>query len=71
MGNAATKLTPEGMMWDGNHLIERGLGTWHPVYDEDGRVKGAVRVPYPCVVPEVTYEEKVSIRRARNVNRRR
>lgn len=58
-------------MWDGNHLIERGLGTWHIHYNEDGSVKGAFKVPYPCVVPELTYEQEQAIKARKRRKRRR
>jgi hypothetical protein len=72
MGKAATKpkAAPEGMMWDGKHLIEKGLGTWHIHYNEDGSVKGAIFCSYPVVVPELTHEQEQAIK-ARKRKRRR
>jgi hypothetical protein len=67
----AAKTPPEGYVYDGEHLVEEGLGTWHPVYDEDMRVKGAIFMPYPLPHIEPTGEEIVKTRRARRRNRRR
>jgi len=40
------------MMWDGEHLIEKGLGTYVPAFDVEGRAKGAYFIPYPTQCPK-------------------
>jgi hypothetical protein len=51
--------------------MEEGLGTWHPWFDEEGRIIRAVFVPYPCVVPEPTMAEAEAMRAAQSGKRRR
>lgn len=65
------KEAPEGYVYDGEHLVEAGLGTYHVVYREDGSVRGAIFCPYPVVLPELTTEEERAIREAKRRHRRR
>ena len=65
------KEAPEGYVYDGEHLVEAGLGTWHVIYREDGSVKGAIFCPYPVVLPELTTEEERAIREAKRRTRRK
>ena len=70
------KAAPEGMVWDGKHLVEKGLGTWSLVKAEDGSTKGAVFVEYPlrcvecgkttkCEHDVAWYRRKAGVRRGR------
>lgn len=65
------KVAPEGYVYDGDHLVEAGLGTYHPVYDQDGRAKGAIFMPYPLPAIKESAEALQAQRRARRRNRRR
>lgn len=56
------KAAPEGFVYDGEHLVEAGLGTWHIVYDCDGRPKGAIFCPFPIPPIEYTVEETAAIK---------
>ena len=53
-----SKEAPEGFVYDGKHLVEQGLATHHPVYAEDGTVKGVVSIPFPLRCTEVGCEGK-------------
>ncbi len=65
------KEAPEGFVYDGEHLVEEGLGTWHVVYAENGSVKGAIFMPYPLPELETTEAEKAAIAQAKRGQRRR
>lgn len=67
----AAKTPPEGYVYDGEHLVEEGLGTWHVVYAENGTVKGAVFMPYPLPELETTIEERAAIAQRKRGKRRR
>jgi len=66
-----SKTPPEGYVYDGEHLVEEGLGTWHVVYAENGGAKGAIWMPYPLPELETTQEEKAAIAAAKRGKRRR
>jgi len=70
-GTSKKREAPEGYVYDGDHLVEAGLGTYSPVYDVDGRVKGAIFCPYPIPAIEETQESLQAQRRAKRRNRRR
>jgi hypothetical protein len=72
MSKAATKpkAAPEGMMWDGKHLIEAGLGTWVPFYKLDGEVE-MIWMPYPCPEIILTIEQEEAIAQAKRGRRKR
>jgi len=65
------KEAPEGYVYDGEHLVEAGLGTWHVIYAENGSVKGALFMPYPLPELETTEAEKAETRRIRRRRRRK
>lgn len=65
------KEAPEGYVYDGEHLVEAGLGTYHVVYAENGSAKGVLFMPYPLPELETTVEEKAAIAQAKRGKRRR
>jgi len=62
---------PEGYVYDGEHLVEAGLGTHHVVYAENGSVKGVIFCPYPLPELDTTEAEKAEIAQARYRRRRK